>query len=992
MASTKSKPSRVTWTDMEPPQKEKWGQVVQELVTRQQNEERQGLVTGKRKPWVSIEILGTKHDQEKEKVNVWEPCEKWFGQLVWVTSRYIRLVLWGCLIWEMQKESKGQCQAEELIALIDDPGGFQRVRQVETVPVTCVTRNLTQWGCQPEGAYPDPEIEYRNTQWGCQPEGAYPDPEIEYRNRPLWQLENMKSWMKENEKENKGRTNKTKEDIDDLLAGRIRGRFCVPSPYALLKCEEWCWYPTDVNEETGHAQKIKINCTKAKAVSYTEKMPLAGVQRVYWEKEDEETMKFMNIEACTESKLRCAQDEKSPGGCVQGYPIPSRTEIIPESMKHLRGKKSPYGGIKDKNGELKLPLTVRVWVRMANLSGWVNGTPPYWSARMNGSTGINGTRWYGIGSLHHLGFNISSNPEQGICNFTKEVLVGGEKFEYQYTPSWNCSKNWTGHPVWHVFRYLDMTEHMTSYCVQRPLRHNITVGNGTITGNCSTTNWDGCNCSRSGNHLYNSTTGGLLVIICRQSRTITAIIMGTNTNWTTMWEIYKNCSSCENSTLDRIGNGTLGTIQNINCSLPHRNETNTWTCAARAASRGNKRDSLYIAGRDFWGRVKAHYSCESNLGGVDGMMHQQILLQKYQIIRVRAYTYGEVDMPQSYLEKNRRNAFKKERKKRGIGLVIVLAIMAIIAAAGAGLGVANAVQQSYTRTLVQSLANATAAQQNVLEATYAMVQHVAKGVRILEARVARVEVLVDRMMVYQELDCWHYQHYCVTSTKSEVAKYVNWTRYRDNCTWQQWEEEIEQHEANLSQLLREAALQVHIAQRDAQRIPDVWTALQGAFDWAGWFAWLKYIPWIVMGIIGLICFRIIMCVVSLCLQAYKQIQQIRYTQVTVVIEEPVDLEEKPGEEKDGLNGFEDLRQEKRTSRRTFTQIWRATWQAWKNSPWKKSWRRSLYMSLLPLLAVHQWLEETGWIGGNQLKNKKERVDCQGREQMPMIENDYVEMK
>nr|ABO32370.1 rev protein [Visna/maedi virus EV1] len=46
MASTKSKPSRATWADMEPPQEEKWGQVVQELVTRQQNEERQGLVTG----------------------------------------------------------------------------------------------------------------------------------------------------------------------------------------------------------------------------------------------------------------------------------------------------------------------------------------------------------------------------------------------------------------------------------------------------------------------------------------------------------------------------------------------------------------------------------------------------------------------------------------------------------------------------------------------------------------------------------------------------------------------------------------------------------------------------------------------------------------------------------------------------------------------------------------------------------------------------------
>nr|UCJ04080.1 envelope glycoprotein [Small ruminant lentivirus] len=976
---------------MEPAARETWDKVLRELVTRQQTnkEEQETLIAGKGRTWVSIDLLGTERRKQVEKRRIWEPCEKWFAQVIWGVLWILQIILWGCLIWELQKNRR--CQAEEVIALVSDPGGFQRIKQVETVPVTCVTKNFTQWGCQPEGAYPDPELEYRNISKEILKQVYKEDWPWNTYHWPLWQMENMRNWMKENTQEYKGRTNKTKEDIDSLLAGKIRGRFCVPYPFALLKCEEWCWYPADIREETGHAQHIKINCTKAKAVSCTEQMPLAAVQRVYWEKEDEESMKFVNIKACNESKLRCQEEEKSPGGCVQGYPIPVGAEIIPENMKYLRGKKSPYGGIKDKNGELKLPLSVRVWVRMANLSRWENGTPPYWSARIKGSTGINGTRWYGVGQLHHLGFNISSNPEQGSCNFTKEIWIGADRFPYQYKPSWNCSQNWTGHPVWHVFRYLDMTEHMTSYCVQRPERHNITVGNDTITGNCSSSNWDGCNCTRSGNHLYNSTEGGLLVIICRQNSTITGI-MGTNANWTTMWEIYKNCTGCENATLDRRGNGTLGTVDNLNCSLPHRNESNLWTCAARTS--GSKRDSLYIAGRDFWGRVKAQYSCESNIGGLDGMMHQQMLLQRYQVIRVRAYTYGVVEMPDSYLqakETKHEATTKQKRRKRGIGLVIVLAIMAIIAAAGAGLGVANAVQQSYTRTAVQSLANATAAQQDVLEATYAMVQHVAKGIRILEARVARVEAIVDRMMVYHELDCWHYQHYCVTSTKSEVAKYVNWTRFKDNCTWQQWEEEIEQHEANLSRLLREAALQVHIAQRDASRIPDVWTALQEAFDWSGWFSWLKYIPWIVMGIIGLICFRVLMCVCSVCTQAYKQVREIRYTQVTLVIEEPVDLEEKQRIEEDGLNGLENSRHEKRTSQRNFIQIWRATVQAWRNSPWTKEWRTILYMSLLPLLAIQQWIEENGWNGENQHKNKKERVDCQDREQMPALENDYVEL-
>nr|AYG99187.1 env protein [Small ruminant lentivirus] len=955
------KPSRTTWKSMEPPLKETWKQGMVEMVKQQEKEK---LLQGKQ-----ISKVSSKRE-EKKKVNL----------KVW------RVLLWGCMIWAISK--RNGCKAEEVIALVSDPGGFQKVEKVELVPVTCVTKNFTKWGCNPEGAYPDPDKEYRNISQDILEEVYKRDWPWNTYHWPLWQMENMRQWMKENKVAYEKRTNQTKEDIDDLLAGKIRGRFCVPYPFALLKCQEWCWYPGKINQETGHAEEIKINCTKAIAVSCTDNMPLAGIQRVYWEKEDTEAMQFVTIKACNGSNLRC---ERRPGGCVQGYPIPVGAEIIPESMKYLRGEKSRYGGIKDKNGKLEQPLSVRVWVRMANLSGWVNGTPPYWNSRISGSPGINGTMWYGIGTLQHLGFNISSDPEQGICNFTKEIWIGNEKFSYQYRPSWNCSQNWTGHPVWHVFRYLDMVEHMTGECVQRPRRKNITVGNDTITGNCSVTDWDGCNCSKSGNYLYNSTTGGLLVIICRQNNKITSI-MGTQTNWPTMWEKYKNCTGCENETLDNNNQGTLGGVKNINCSLPYKNESRHWTCAER--QRGNKTDSVYIAGREFWNRVKSQFSCESNIGGLDGMMHQQILLQRYQVIRVRAYTYGVVDMPASYVEqqtRKKRRDLALPRKKREIGLVIVLAIMAIIAAAGAGLGVANAVQQSYTRTAVQSLANASETQQQALEAAYAMVQHVAKGVRILEARVARVETIVDRMMLYHELDCWHYQHFCVTSTRTEVAKYVNWTRFKDNCTWQQWEEEIEQHEGNLSALLRQAALQVHMGQRDAQRIPDVWKALQEAFDWSGWFAWLKYIPWIIMGIIGVVCARILICLLSCCVQAHKQLREIQYTRVTVVIEEPVDLEERQNENEDGSDGCGNLEPEKRTSPRSFIQTWRAVWQAWGNSEWSKQWKALPYISLLPLITMQQWIQEHGWIGGRRHKNKKERVDCQDRESGPRMDNDYVEL-
>nr|AEB21189.1 rev protein [Visna-maedi virus] len=48
MSQQQKKPARVTWKDMEPPLRETWGQVVQELTKRQQEqlEEEEGLITG----------------------------------------------------------------------------------------------------------------------------------------------------------------------------------------------------------------------------------------------------------------------------------------------------------------------------------------------------------------------------------------------------------------------------------------------------------------------------------------------------------------------------------------------------------------------------------------------------------------------------------------------------------------------------------------------------------------------------------------------------------------------------------------------------------------------------------------------------------------------------------------------------------------------------------------------------------------------------------
>nr|ACV53615.1 envelope polyprotein [Caprine arthritis encephalitis virus] len=903
--------------------------------------------------------------------------EVWRQVMSEYRSRYpgkaTRQGLWGMrlvvIIGIMGQLSSGA----EYITLVSDPYGFKPIRDVTNVPVTCVTKNFTQWGCQPEGAYPDPEKEYRNISREILEEVYNKTWPWRTYHWPLWQMENMRDWAEQNLQ-----NNKTRPEIEKLLAGEIRGRFCVPYPYAMIKCEEWCWYKA--------RGKIQINCTRAVVVSCTHNMPLAGIKRVYWDKKDEKEMKFMNIKACNTSAMRCHDTKVNPGGCVEGYPIPVGTEIIPESFKDLREEKSPYGVIKDAAGKLDKPLTVRVWVRLANVTGWVNGTPPFWQHRINGSTGINGTRWYGTETLTHLGYNISSNPEAGICNKTGKIRIGNKEFNLVYAPSWNCSQNWTGYPVWHIFRHLDMTEDKTSRCMQRPQRKNITIGNNTVIGNCSAQKWDGCTCNRSGNWLRNSTTGNIMIVVCRENATLVGILEGEK-NWTQVDEIMrKNCSSEEqcNGTgieaLRNIGGGTLGGVQNTNCTLPHRNETGHWTCKPR--TKEGKTDSLYIGGKKLYERVKAQYSCESNLGGIDVMVHQQLMLQKYQIVQVRTYTYGVVEMPAEYAEPSRRRKKRDTslaRKKRGVGLVIVLVIMAIIAVAGASLGVANTVQQSETRTAVQELANATAIQQQVLEAAYAMVQHVAKGIRILEARVARVEALVDRMMLYQEIDCWHYHGYCVTSTRSEVANYINWTRYRDNCTWQEWEKEIEAHEGNLTQLIRQSALATHIAHRDASRIPDVWKALQQAFNWSGWFSWLKYLPWVIVGIIGIICIRIGACVLGICAQSYRQLKSLQYQIIELDLrEKAIGCEgEEGGEDEAGSDGFANCVLEDSPS---LIQIWRTQYQEWRRSPWA-TLEKARTLMVLPVTATEQWLRDCGRLG-DRLKNKKKRVDCEGQESRP----------
>nr|AMR71156.1 envelope protein [Small ruminant lentivirus] len=976
-SDSRRKLGKMSRRDMgEPPLRETWEKIITEMEKRQQKEEKQGLLpsSGKSPGWVSIDLLGTKTKAQANKVNPWEPCETHLAKAIWIILWGIQLTLWGMLIYAFLHT--GNCvTAEEYITLISDPYGFQPVKDVTSIPVTCVTKNFTQWGCQPEGAYPDPEKEYRNISQSILKQVFRNNWKWNTYHWPLWQLENVIEWAKRNLKEGRHNTTHTREEIDSLLSGKIRGRFCVPYPYALVRCDEWCWYAMK-NKTLGKA-KIKINCTRARAVSCTEEMPLAAIQKAYWDKADEQSMKFMTIKACNSTGMRCLNITKNPAGCVEGYPIPPGVTLIPEAFKHLRPTDGRYGGVKhtEKSG--------RVWVRLANLTGWVNGTPPYWADRWNGTQAVNGTRWEGIRMLNHLGYNISSDPEKGICNFTGKITVGNKEFSLRYTPTWNCSQNWTGHPVWHIFRYLDMQEDMSSRCVQRPQRKNVTIDLEGVQGNCSVNDWDGCTCNKSGNYLTNSTSGNVMIIMCRDNKTQVAV-WEDNITWHNISDIMNTSCHQDNCTIEKLNRGrnntgTLGGVENINCTLPHKNETGNYTCKARKGN--NETDSLYVAPRKFLVREKEQYSCLSNIGGLDGMLHQQILLQRYQVIKVRAYTYGVIEMPQAYGKegtKREKRALSLRRRKRGIGLVIVLAIMAIIAAAGASLGVANAIQQSYTRTAVQELANATAAQQQVLEAAYAMVQHVAKGVvRILEAGVARLETIQDRMLLYQELDCWHYQHYCVTSTRSEVAQYVNWTRYKNNCTWQQWEIEIEQHEKNLTLLLQEAALKTQIAARDASRIPDVWTALKQAFDWSGWFAWLKYIPIIIVGIIGCILLRCLLCIITPCFQVYKSLRETRYEKVTVIIESPVNLEE--GEKvEDGLSGFGTSDNKNKITKH---QRWRAAWQTWKNSPWSKTWWKTPYMSLLPGLVIHQWMEDNGWIGEKH-KNKKERVDCQDKLERP----------
>nr|AAG48632.1 envelope precursor [Caprine arthritis encephalitis virus] len=803
----------------------------------------------------------------------------------------------------------------EYITIISDPYGFSPVRNVSGVPVTCVTKEFSKWGCQPIGAYPDPDLEYRNISKEILEEVYQQDWPWNTYHWPLWQMDNVVQWARQNLQDNR----KEKRDLADLLAGKIRGRFCVPYPFALLECMEWCWWVKNTNAGGYGEADIRINCSRARAVSCTSEMPLASLQRVYWEKEERKNMEKMTIKPCNKN-LEC----KNRRGCAEGYPVPPKAELFPPAFQDLQPKGYAYGALR---GNSKFPqrVSLRTWVKIANLTGWEKGKPAEW---WNTSQQVH---WFDTTPQYHLGYVLSRAPENRSCNFTGEIRIGQHQFEYNYTLTKNCTKEkWKEYPMWHVWRHLDQNEHLSSICFKRPRRNATQIGNSTLQGQCNRSNWTGCHCNETGinttwringtkgAYLLNSTNGNIMVLLC----------------WnTTVAGVYESQLKWNESLKDG-DYGLCFNSTNRNCT---RNGARHYV---------NKR----VIKND-----TADHNCDSSISAIDGMVHQQILLQRYQVIRVRAYTYGVIDMPDNYetLPGRRRRDLAKARKKRGVGLVIMLAIMAIVAAAGASLGVANAIQQSYTRDAVQTLANATAVQQQVLEASYAMIQHVAKGIRILEARVARMEVMMDRMMLYQEVDCWHYHQYCVTSTRADIVNYINWTRFKDNCTWQEWEREISAHEGNITILLKESARITQLAQQKVQRIPDVWTALRESLGWTQWLAWIKYLPIIVVGILGCIIIRIMLCVVQPVLQIYRTLTQTRYQQVNLVMETRVQLEEE--EEEDGRDGGDGSERCSDPDNKGIMNAWRRAWVTWRNSPWQNTWKNVVVAPLVIPLTIRIWL-------------------------------------
>ncbi|AAL31355.1 envelope protein [Human immunodeficiency virus 2] len=192
------------------------------------------------------------------------------------------------------------------------------------------------------------------------------------------------------------------------------------------------------------------------------------------------------------------------------------------------------------------------------------------------------------------------------------------------------------------------------------------------------------------------------------------------------------------------------------------------------------------------------------------------------------------------------------RHKRG---VFVLGFLGFLTTAGAAMGAASLTLSAQSRTLLAGIVQQQQQLLDVVKRQQEMLRLTVWGTKNLQARVTAIEKYLKDQAQLNSWGCAFRQVCHTTVPWVNDSLTPDW----DNMTWQQWEKQIRDLEANISESLEQAQIQQEKNMYELQKL-NSWDVFGNWFDLASWVKYIQYGVYIVVGIVAL---RVIIYVVQM---------------------------------------------------------------------------------------------------------------------------------
>ncbi|AAC68662.1 Env [Simian immunodeficiency virus] len=200
----------------------------------------------------------------------------------------------------------------------------------------------------------------------------------------------------------------------------------------------------------------------------------------------------------------------------------------------------------------------------------------------------------------------------------------------------------------------------------------------------------------------------------------------------------------------------------------------------------------------------------------------------------------------------RRYTTGASRNKRG---VFVLGFLGFLATAGSAMGAASVTRSAQSRTLLAGIVQQQQQLLDVVKRQQELLRLTVWGTKNLQTRVTAIEKYRKDQAQLNSWGC-AFRQVCHTTVPWPNASLVpNW----NNMTWQEWERQVDDLEANITQALEEAQIQQEKNMYELQKL-NSWDIFGNWFDLTSWIKYIQYGVLIVLGVVGL---RIVIYVVQM---------------------------------------------------------------------------------------------------------------------------------